>query len=467
MQTGFLRAEGWYTVRNGGDPIVSALLNNLSERIGTDRFTLWFGNSVRFAIEDETLVVGVPNHFVLERLRRTFRDPLRRACQEVLGKIPPFQFKVEESLKVPTPEPREPATKPARKNGSPPPAARRPFSTLDSFVEGTSNRLAATSAQMIIERPGSMSPLFVHGPVGVGKTHLLEGIWCGTKKAHRKARVLYLSAEQFTSEFVGSVRSGLPSFRRKYRALDLLILDDVHFFRGKRATLVELLHTIDHLLQEGKQVVLAADRPPQDLPELGVELTTRLAGGMICPIEAPDYETRLGIVRQLALEMKLEVPAAVAALIAESFASHVRELRGALNLLQATSRAMRAPISLALAKQALAPLIRHSSKVVKIPEIEQAVCEIFGVESNDLHSNKKAKNVAYPRMMAMWLARKHTRAAYSEIGDFFGRCHSTVIAAEKKVTGWVDKEASVHIGDNRVPVQEALRLVERQLGAVG
>ena len=174
---------------------------------------------------------------------------------------------------------------------------KRRFASLDTFVAGDGNRLAVTSAEMVVRQPGQHTPLLFYGPTSVGKTHLLEGIWTAARRSHQRLTVVYLSAEQFTSHFLEALRgSGLPSFRRKYRGVGLLMIDDLQFFVGKRATQVELLHTIDTFLREGRQLVFAADRSPAELAELGPELTTRLTSGLVCRIEPPDYATRLGIV---------------------------------------------------------------------------------------------------------------------------------------------------------------------------
>ena len=329
---------------------------------------------------------------------------------------------------------------------------RRRFASLETFVAGETNRVAVASAEMVVRRPGQVTPLMFHGPTSVGKTHLLEGIWTAARKSHHRLTAVYLSAEQFTSQFLEALRgSGLPNFRRKYRGVGLLILDDLQFFVGKRATQVELLHTIDGFLREGRQLVFAADRSPADLAELGPELTTRLTGGLVCRIEPPDHATRLAIVGQMARRMKLHVPPEVQQLVASRLTSHARQLSGALCRLQATSEALGRPISLPLAEEALADLVGHSGRVVRLPDIEKAVCEVFGLEPASLQSDAKGKRVSHPRMLAMWLARKHTRAALSEIGHYFGRrSHSTVVSAQKRVDGWM--AVRPHVGTGRSPL---------------
>ena len=244
------------------------------------------------------------------------------------------------------------------------------------------------------------------------------------------------------------------------------MIDDLQFFVGKRATQVELLHTIDTFLREGRQLVFAADRSPAELAELGPELTTRLGSGLVCRLEPPDYATRLGIVAQMARRLKLAVPDDVQQFVALRLTSHARELSGALCRLKATGQALGRPISLAMAEEALADLIRHSGRAVRLVDIEKAVCEVFGLEPASLQSDGKAKRVSHPRMLAMWLARKHTRAALSEIGYYFGRrSHSTVISAQKRIDGWMASGCAMDLAEHHWPVDDAIRQVERRLAA--
>jgi chromosomal replication initiator protein len=229
---------------------------------------------------------------------------------------------------------------------------------------------------------------------------------------------------------------------------------------------VELLHTIDTLMRERRQLVFAADRSPAELAELGPELTTRLASGMVCRIDPPDYATRLGIVGQLARRMKLQLPQDAQEYIAAKLTNHARELSGALCRLRATSEALSRPITRALAEEALGEMIHHSSRVVRLGDIERAVCDVFGLDPASLQADDKSTRVSHPRMLAMWLARKHTRAALSEIGHYFGRrSHSTVVSAQKRVDGWMSAGQPLHLAERTWEVDEAIRQVERHLAA--
>jgi chromosomal replication initiator protein len=471
--------------------IVSALRSALADRVGRSRFELWFGESTRLELADGTLTIGVPSPFFQDWIRTNFRLQIENACLAALGTRPLLHFHVDPTL----PEPGLPssvtssraapsASAVALPQVSPlaasSPSAEKPsaadwpashvrckFADLDSFVVGRNNRLARTTAQLVVERPGELSPLLIYGPTGIGKTHLLQGIWTAARRSHREMTTVYLTAEQFTTAFLTALRgSGLPSFRQKYRGVGLLILDDLQFLCGKRCTQVELLYTIDALQRDGRQLVFSADRAPADLADLGQELTTRLQGGMVSNIESPEYETRLGIVRQMAGRMELNVPAEVLQFIAARLTNHARELSGALCRLQASSQALGVRITLPMAEEALGELIRHSTRPVRLPDIEKAVCAAFGLDPQSLQSNRKAKRVSQPRMLAMWLARKYTRAALSEIGQYFGRrSHSTVISAQHRVDDWLADGTSLELADHTWNIDDAIHHVERFLQA--
>ncbi|RMF94531.1 MAG: chromosomal replication initiator protein DnaA, partial [Planctomycetota bacterium] len=349
-----------------------------------------------------------------------------------------------------------------------PPASeprRRSWNVLEEFVVGPSNRLAYAAVESALHRPGQISPILLYGPTGVGKSHLLEGIYREVRRRHRHCPILYQSAEQFTSAFIEALRgSGIPSFRRKFRGVHLLILDDLHFFRGKRQTQIELTYTIDTLLREGRQIILAADRAPSELRDLGPELVSRLQSGMVCRIDPPDYATRLGIIARFAAQLGLDLPEETAQWIARRFSRHARQLSGVLCRLQTAARAYNRPIDLQLAHQALGDLLAEAQPRVQLAEIEQAVRDTFGLEEGELQSRRRDRAVSYPRMLAMYLARRYTQAPLSEIGRYFGqRSHSTVISAQKRVAGWLEEQAEVQIAKRRCDVRALLGQVERRL----
>jgi chromosomal replication initiator protein len=474
------------------------------KRIGDDRFAVWFGESARIDVDPAApgdrvaVTVAVASGFTHEWLRRTFRADLEAAVRDVCGRkagiawqpaapaaapqaapssnagrsapSPPTAGRAKRERSVPAAgsdgshrrqaaAPAEPAAAPASLRRVPP--------GLDEFVVGPSNRMAFGAIELAASRPGEMSPLVIQGPSGVGKTHLLEAICGRARQMHAGLTVLSLSAEQFTTSFLQSLHGGgLPGFRRTCRNVDLLVIDDLQFFVGKRATLLELQHTVDALHRQGRQMVFACDRELDALSALGPELLTRLRGGMHARILPPDYEVRRGIVASICGKRGLAVPDDVMHYVATHMTRHARELMGAVNRLEATSLMLGVPVTMGMAEEALSDLVRSSGRSVRLADIEQAVCKAFGIESGSLQSSRRAKTSSHPRMLAMFLARKHTQAALAEIGSYFGRrSHSTVIAAQKTVTEWVSNREPIVLADAAWDVEEAIRRVEDVLRA--
>ena len=494
--------------------ILTTLRLALSNRIGSDRFGLWFGTTTRLTIDDKkSLCVEAADKFSVNWIRNHFRSDLESLLLELgeqgqIPTIPGVSFRIDSSLRPPalpsseTSQGRQVVSKqlslPLGSEGVDDQVglkraggtvgklaptgtriqcnekqevalagtgARRKFAKLGEFIVGPSSRLAYTSCEIVIEQPGDVTPLLVYGPNGVGKTHLLEGIWSELRRSGQLGRIVYLSAEQFTGYFLQALHgTGLPSFRRKYRDVELLIIDDVQFFAGKRATLVELLHTIDAVLRAGRQLVFAADRSPADLGELGSDIVGRLAGGLVCRIDPPGVVVRREIVARWARECRLELPDKVVEYVADQLPGDTRQLRGAVNRLKAAGQAHGVPLSESLAVDALADMVRSSRQVCRINDVERAVCDLLGLEPKTLQSCRRNKGVAQPRMLAMWLARKYTRSALSEIGEYFGgRSHSTVVSAQKKVQGWINQSASVQLADQTWEVQDAVEQIESRL----
>lgn len=344
--------------------------------------------------------------------------------------------------------------------------SRRHFASLDAFIVGEGNRLAHAAVKNLLSQLGRYSPLFLSGPPGSGKTHLLEGAWRCARQAAPHRRTIYLSAEQFTTQFVEALKgSGLPSFRRKYRDVELLLIDDLQFFAGKPSTLTELQHTVDTLLRSGRQIVFAADRGLGDLKNLGSELVARIGGGLICGIDPADLSTRLGILEQLAGTHETPTPRTVLEWLATQLDGDARQLAGALNRLHATSEALNCRIDLPFAQRALADLVRVNRKAVRLADITNTICDMFGIDEQSLQSESKSPVVSHPRMLAMWLARKYTRAALSEIGKHFGRkSHTTVISAEDKVNQWmVSGKKNLLLPEGDCRLEDVVKRVEMQL----
>lgn len=460
--------------------VLAALAAALVQRITAPRYQLWFASNTKFQLVGNQLVVGVPNLFLQEYLQNKFGDDVRAAAAEVLDRPLEIRFVIDPALfqaarrdqTIPTkPEPRgstsaRPAVAaPADIDQRRPHRVRR-WKRLADFVAGPCNRLAHVAALSVVEAPGQeANPLVLHGPVGTGKTHLLEGIYLGLRKSHPDGRILFLTAEDFTHRFVQAMRLGkLTTFRRHFREADALLVDDLNFLAGKRATQEEFLHTFNVLQGEGKQVVVTCDCHPRLADDYLPELADRLLGGTAWGLTPPDAATRLTLLRAKARSGEPPVPDAVLAFLAEQLRGNVRELEGSLHSLRHYSRVTNQPIDLALARQALAELLRHAVRLLQLVDVDRAVCRVLRLATGALQAKQRAWAISHPRMLAMFLARKHTTAAYSEIGQHFGgRNHSTVVAAEKKVRQWLETDGELVLGEQRLRLREVIELAEREL----
>ena len=461
----------------------------VAQRLGADRFGLWFGEGVRLGLDGDALEVGVPNDFFRDWIRTHYATNLAEAAEAVSGRPARLTFRVEAEAGaepgvgevIPTSPVRDRKPKPVTAPAEPAPdrprpqaraetakTSRRPTRRLDDFVVGAGNRLAhAASVEMAQSAGASFNPLIVHGGIGLGKTHLLEGLGAAIRARHPGLAILQTTAEAFTNGFLDAMRSGaLNGFRSRFRGAGALIVDDVHFLAAKRATQDEFLHTFNALAAAGAPIILASDQHPRLIARLSDELATRFLGGMVVKLEGPDPSTRRAILKAKAAARGIDLPEPVIAYVAEHLRGSVRELEGALHSLIAHAMLTGKRLDLALAKTALRDTIRHTAQAVALRDVERAVCNLFQLDPETLRSEGRARAIAYPRMVAMYLARKHTGAAYSEIGRFFGgRNHSTVISAEKKVVGWLRDEQRAGLLAGFETVADALAALERDLGA--
>jgi chromosomal replication initiator protein len=470
--------------------VVAALQQAIAQRIGEPRYLLWFPDKTKFTWHDEQLIVGVPNHFYKEWLHKQFADTVRAAASEVTGQPVQVRFVIDAELfqaarrEEAAAQPPMPGHEPTldalsvvaehtpgrgEKQAGPTPTqpkARR-WHHLHDFVVGACNRVAHAAALSAVEAPAQgPNPLVLHGPVGTGKTHLLEGIYAGMRKRQPDWRVVYTTAEEFTNRFLPAMRLGkLASFRKQFRECDALLIDDLNFLATKRATQEEFLHTFDALQAEGRQVVATCDCHPRLAEVFLPELTDRLLGGAVWGLMQPDAQTRLDLLRSKAVRQGVPaVPEAVLRYLAEQLRGNVRELEGALHGVHHYSRVAGRPVDLELARQALGDLLRHAVRILKIQDVDRAVCRVLRLDTGALQSKQRVWSQAHPRMLAVFLARKHTAATYTEVGAYFGgRNHSTAVAAEKKVRQWLEADGTLLLGERTLSVREVVERVEREL----
>jgi chromosomal replication initiator protein len=463
--------------------LVQALEQAISQRIGEPRYKLWFEGRTRFHWDDDQLTIGVPNRHFGEWVEKSFGGAAAAAAQEVFGQAMQVRFVIDPQLFQEARREQDEArsqsergmlapqdslgglTPPAQKGTEAPRRVRR-WRRLGDFVVGPCNRVAYAAAQSVIEAPGEgANPIVLHGPVGTGKTHLLEGIYAGLRRAHPDWRVLYLTSEDFTNRFVQAMRlNKLTGFRKQFRECDALLVDDLHFLASKKATQTEFLHTFDALLADGRQTVLTCDCHPRLADDFTPELTDRLLGGVVWGLTPPDAETRLDILRSKSLQEGGSLSEEVLRFLAGQLRGNVRELEGAVQSIRHYSRVTGRAIDVPLVREAVADLLRHAVRVVQLTDIDAAICGVLRLEHGALQEKGRAWAVSHPRMVAMFLARKHTAASYSDIGKHFGaRNHSTAVAAEKKVRRWLDTDADLALGQRRIRIRELIERVEREL----
>jgi chromosomal replication initiator protein len=308
--------------------------------------------------------------------------------------------------------------------------------TFDNFVAGPCNRLAHAACVAVAEKPGSVyNPLFIHGSVGLGKTHLLQAVCHHVLAENAEARILYLSCETFTNHFVEAIERGaLHQFRYRYRHVDMLVIDDIQFLAARERSREEFFHTFNTLFQSQRQIILSADESPSEIPSLEDRLVSRFNWGLVARIEPPCLETRMAIVRKKARLRCADVPEDVVHLIAASVESNTRELEGALTLVLASAQQYGGSVDLNVAREALTPGTPTRTRRISISDILQTVTERFNVRLTDLQGKRRHRSLAFPRQVCMYLARELTPLSLEEIGGYFGgRDHTTVLHAVRTI----------------------------------
>ncbi len=456
----------------------AAFVEAVREAVSRQQFQTWFRSMRLSRMEDDLLEVKVPSTFLRDWIRGYYLDTLKKAALEATGQRREVRVVAEAASEDPTPlpptrqgaggphattpRPRPPAPSPRRaarrggraKKRDPLNDARyqlfgharyRHFLSdvllneryvFENFIRGPSNHLAhAASVAVANKLAQAYNPLFLHGSVGLGKTHLLQGICASVLAQRPDTRILYLSCETFVNQFISAVEAGdLQDFRYRYRHVDMLLIDDIHFLARKERTQEEFFHTFNTLYNLEKQIVLSCDSPPSEIPTLEERLVSRFKWGLVAEIEQPDHETRIAIVRSKAEKRGMPLPDAVSELIADTIATNVRELEGAVVRVMGYASLTGKDITLELAQEALRHAIRPKERKVTIESILQAVSEHFGVKTSELMGKRRHKSISLPRQVCMYLARRLTDYSLVEVGARIGgRDHTTVIYANEKI----------------------------------
>ncbi|OZT76268.1 chromosomal replication initiator protein DnaA [Salinicoccus roseus] len=414
-------------------------LKGIKGTIANASYQTWFQDTSMIHLDNETAVIKADTQFQRDWLEKNYSGLIQEQLFEVMGEKPEIRIVTEEEetpAKLPEKtalEPEVPVNNQLNVNN-----------TFETFVIGNGNRFSHAASLAVAEAPAkAYNPLFIYGGVGLGKTHLMHAIGHYVLEHRPNAKVAYLSSEKFTNEFINSIRDNkTEEFRNRYRNVDVLLIDDIQFLAGKESTQEEFFHTFNALHEDNKQIVISSDRTPKEIPTLEDRLRSRFEWGLITDITPPDLETRIAILRKKCEEEKVEIPNEAMIYIANHIHTNIRELEGALTRVAAYSKLVNQPLTPEMVSEALKDLVTQSkSKKITITDIQEAVASFYDIQIESFASKKRTKSIAFPRQIAMYLARELTDYSLPKIGEVFGgRDHSTVIHAHEKISKMITED---------------------------
>ncbi|WP_397351421.1 chromosomal replication initiator protein DnaA [Paenibacillus sp. Y412MC10] len=423
----------------------------IQKKISKPSYDTWLKSTKAVSLQDNVLTISTPNTFTQEWLENRYTKLILTAVRECMDAQPELHIITQDELET------------ERRSASPEPAALiednilndpafaamlNPKYTFDTFVVGLGNRFAHAAALAVAEAPGkAYNPLFLYGGVGLGKTHLMQAIGHYVLEHNPQAKVLYLSSEKFTNQFINAIMNNRgEAFRNKYRNIDVLLIDDIQFIAGKEQTQEEFFHTFNALKEMGKAIIISSDRPPKEIPTLEERLRSRFEWGLITDIQPPDLETRIAILRKKAKAEHLDIPNEAMVYIASHIHTNVRELEGALIRVIAYSSLVNQDITVHMTAEALKNMISQSRpQMISIQDIQERVGDYYGLRIEDFKARKRTRAVAFPRQIAMYLSRELTDYSLPKIGEAFGgRDHTTVIHAHEKIAAVIREDQEIH-----------------------
>lgn len=442
------------------DQLWSKIQGSLREKLGAQNFEIWIRPIQMASISNDSVSLEVPNRYYRDWVAANYGPTLNQELEEAMGHPVRLHFHVAQPSDTPQPSTNE---KPSSIQKPEPIVGVSADKTFENFVVGKSNEFAHAAALAAADSPGEnhYNPLFIYGDTGLGKTHLIHAIGNRIRQRDPEAKILYVTAEQFTNELIDALRyRRMPEFRNRYRKQpSVLLIDDVQFLSGKDRTQEELFHTFEWLNERGTQIVFTADVLPKEIRGFEPRLRTRCESGMLADTQAPDMETLLAILRQKAENQGLLIPDDVAQWITARVHGNVRELEGAVNRLNAVMRLRPGTLTLDIARQHLSSMLDDTPQTVSADDIMGTVANFYNVKVSDLKGSRRLKQLVRPRHVAMYLVRKFTNHSFPEIGRLFGnRDHATVQHAVKKI-----KSQSKQDVDIRSAVQTLERNIHRGL----
>ncbi|SFP90302.1 chromosomal replication initiator protein DnaA [Salibacterium halotolerans] len=426
-------------------------LSVIQKKVSKPSYETWLKSTKAAELQEDMIIVTAPNEFARDWLENRYSRLISDTLQDITGAELQVKFVIpdsgeEDHFSVEDEMKKMPAPAENQQDEIPKSMLNDKYS-FNTFVIGSGNRFAHAASLAVAEAPAkAYNPLFIYGGVGLGKTHLMHAIGHYVIDHNPDARVVYLSSEKFTNEFINSIRDNKAvNFRNKYRSVDVLLIDDIQFLAGKEQTQEEFFHTFNALHEESKQIVISSDRPPKEIPTLEDRLRSRFEWGLITDITPPDLETRIAILRKKAKAEKLDIPNEVMLYIANQIDTNIRELEGALIRVVAYSSLINQDMNADLAAEALKDIIPNAKpKKVSIADIQKTTAEQFSVQLQELKAKKRTKTIAFARQVAMYLSREMTEASLPKIGEEFGgRDHTTVIHAHEKIASMMDTDTEL------------------------
>ena len=411
------------------------VLQRCQEKVSETAYTLWLKDIIPLRLEGSTAFLKVNSDFKMGIVREKYTAILKSAFEEVLG------FEVEIDLSCDTPAEPEAPDAPQPAPGQAPadyPLVMGDYAyTFDTFIVGSSNKFAHAASLAVAANPAkAYNPLFIYGASGLGKTHLLYAICAEIRKNRPDYTIIYIKGDEFANELITSIQEKTtPAFREKYRQADVLLVDDIQFIGGKESTQEEFFHTFNTLYESGKQIVLASDRPPKEIKTLEDRLRTRFEWGLLADIQAPDFETRIAIIRRKAQLLDIQVPDDVAEYIANKLKTNIRQLEGAVKKLKAYKLLQGSSPSILVAQNAIRDILNDNQPVpVTVERIISEVGRTYGISPQEIRSTKRAAPISSARQVAIYIVREITQMSMSTIGEEFGgRDHSTIVYAIQQV----------------------------------
>ena len=414
----------------------SQAVAEIKERIGRQNYETWIKPIGFVSRNKNEICLDVPNKFFRDWLTEHYLGQIQEIMSTLAKHEVKIVFEINEKASRQANVENVVAKREERERVQKTDTNLVPKYTFQNFVVGASNQFAHAACVAVANQPGEhYNPLFIYGGVGLGKTHLVNAIGHHSASQRRGVKVVYLSSESFMNELIGSLRRDkMDEFKKKFRNVDILILDDVQFIAGKERTQEEFFHTFNSLYESHKQIVITSDKFPKEIPGIEDRLRNRFEWGLIADIQPPDMETRVAILQKKAENEGVQLPHDVAFFLASNIDSNVRELEGSLTRLGAFSSLTKATITVELAKDVLRNTLKNAQQEITVENIQKTICDYFNVRIADLKAKRRTQNIALPRQVAMYLCRKYTETSFPAIGDKFGgRDHSTVIHASKTI----------------------------------